>query len=96
MHIHNSIRYGSIQNYRQLNMQYWYVILSHLCTQVRSSQQPCVVFGPDGYEHIYNDTLAKNMISDDQEGESGKINKLLHRMLDDAGQVLDLIIFTLS
>ena len=56
-----------------------------------------MVFGPDEYEHIYNDTLAKNMISN-QEGESGKINiyKLLRKLLDDAGQVLDLIIFAVN
>lgn len=66
-----------------------------LCTQVSSTKYPCVVFGPDEYEHIYNDTLAKNMISD-QEGESEKIDKLLHKMLDDAGQVFDLIIFAVN
>ena len=67
------------------------------CAQVSSTEHPCVVFGPDEYDHIYNDALAKNMtLFSDQESKSGKIYKLLRKMLDDAGQVLDLIIVVVN
>ena len=61
--------------------------------QVDVTQHPCVIFAPDEYERIYDDTLAKNMIND--EDKSKKIDKLLLRMLDEAGQVLDLVTFAL-
>ena len=64
-----------------------------------TTEHPCVVFGPEGYEYFYNDTLTKNMIND-QESESvminnqkkmEKIDKLLHIVLHDASEVLYLI-----
>ena len=58
-----------------------------------TTKYPCVVFGPDGYEYFYNDTLAKNMINDQESGSVMiKIDKLLHIVLHDASEVLELII----
>ena len=66
--------------------------------QMNVTEYPCVQFGPKQYEHIYNDTLSKydHVIKADEDTDIQKIDKVLHKMLNDAGQVLDLIILGLT
>lgn len=52
-----------------------------------------MIFAPDEYEYIYNTTITQNMhmIDDDQDDQYIKINKLLHKVLDDASEVITFV-----
>jgi len=55
------------------------------------TKHPCVEFTPDQYEQIYKDKY-DHIIKADEDTDIQKIEKLLHNMLSDVGQVLELII----
>ena len=69
-----------------------------LCAfQMDVTEYPCVQFGPDEYDHIYQDTLNKyDHVILEADSAIQKIDKLLYKMLNDADQVFDLIVLGLT